>query len=88
MTASAIERLRGLRARVYATLPVSPVLEQKLLNALPALLECASALEAIMGAEIIYTGAIHETLEASDMHVDLTQKARAALDALAKEVGT
>lgn len=55
--------------------------------ALPALLECASALEAIMGAEIIYTGAIHETLEASDMHVDLTQKARAALDALAKEVG-
>ncbi len=58
------------------------------MNALPALLECASALEAIMGAEIIYTGAIHETLEASDMHVDLTQKARAALDALAKEVGT
>lgn len=57
-------------------------------HALPALLECASALEAIMGAEIIYTGAIHETLEASDMHVDLTQKARAALDALAKEVGT
>ena len=55
------------------------------MNALPALLECAEALEAIMGAEIIYTGAIHETLEASDMHVDLTQKARAALDALAAQ---
>ena len=75
MTASAIERLRGLRARVYATLPVSPELEQKLLNALPALLECAEALEAFASDNFV----------SGSQMVEAVKKARAALDALAAQ---
>lgn len=75
MTASsAIERLRELRARVYATLPVSPELEQKLLSALGPLLECAEALERIASSP---TGGV------GCNPAEFVKDARAALAALA-----
>jgi len=39
-----------------------------------------AALKDVLAEEMIYTGAIHETLEASGMHVDLTAKILAALE--------
>jgi len=77
---AAIERLRELRARVYATLPVSPELEQKLLSALPALEDCAEALEQLLAP-------IEPANEFSKIWCARANVARAALDALAKEVG-
>lgn len=38
------------------------------------------ALNAVLAEEMIYTGAIHETLEASGMYAELTAKILAALE--------
>ena len=50
--------------------------DARLIAAAPDLL---AALEALLTAEIIYTGAITETLEKSQMHDDLAIPARAAI---------
>lgn len=53
------------------------------LSALPPrelLRDALSALDALLAEEMIYTGAITETLEASHMHPELAARARAAAD--------
>jgi hypothetical protein len=42
--------------------------------------EALEALDALLAEEMIYTGGITETLEASHMHPELAARARAAAD--------
>lgn len=49
--------------------------------------EALTALDALLAEEMIYTGAITETLEASHMHPELAARARAAADKIRAALG-
>lgn len=62
------------------TYPDNPYDTEAVRQAAARLRVLEAALKDVLAEEMIYTGAIHETLEASGMHVDLTAKILAALE--------